>query len=124
MAKSSPKPAKKSAAKPAAKPAPKPAAKPAVKTISAPIAKAVPNPAAKAVPAPVAESAPVPAASSAPKPFLRTTGLSPKEQRLQALRAKLAHTSSGAKPLPGASAQSFSAKSFTGKKTPFQRKAV
>jgi hypothetical protein len=44
---------------------------------------------------------------------------------LQALRAKLAHTQSGAKPLPGASAQTFSAKSsFTGKKTAFQRKAV
>jgi hypothetical protein len=74
------------------------------------------KPAAKAVAAP-----PPP---PAPKPVFRTTGLSPKEQRLQALREKLAHKSSGAKPLPGASAQSFSAKSFTGKKTPFQRKAV
>lgn len=105
MAKS--KPAPKSAAK-------KPAEKPVPKTAPAPVAK----------PVPVAKSVPAPAAPLAPKPFLRTTGLSPKEQRLQALRAKLAHTSSGAKPLPGASAQSFSAKSFTGKKTPFQRKAV
>jgi hypothetical protein len=61
----------------------------------------------------------------APKPLLRTTGLSPKQQKLQALLAKTAHASSGAKPLPGASAQAFKAKTnFTGKKTSFQRKAV
>lgn len=59
-----------------------------------------------------------------PKPS-RTTGLSPKEQKLQALREKAAHTKNGAKPLPGASASSFKAKtSFTGKKTAFQRKAT
>jgi hypothetical protein len=104
MAKPAPKPAAKSPAKSAK------SAKPAVKTI------------AKPAPAPVAQTAPAPPPT--PKPILRTTGLSPKEQRLQALREKLAHKSSGAKPLPGASAQSFSAKSFTGKKTPFQRKAV
>jgi hypothetical protein len=111
MAKSAPKPAAKSA-KPAAKAIskPEPAAKPAAVAKSAP-----PAPAAKPAPAPL------PAVS---RPVLRTTGLSPREQKLQALRAKLAHTTSGAKPLPGASAQSFSAKSFTGKKTPFQRKAV
>jgi hypothetical protein len=113
MAKSTSKPAPKPATK---KSIAKPAAKPAVKTISAPAAMPAPAPAAKAAPAP-----PPP---PEPKPFVRTTGLSPREQKLQALRAKLAHTSSGAKPLPGASAQSFSAKSFTGKKTPFQRKAV
>ena len=113
MAKSTSKPAPKPATK---KSIAKPAAKPAVKTIYAPAAKPAPAPAAKAAPAP-----PPP---PEPKPFVRTTGLSPREQKLQALRAKLAHTSSGAKPLPGASAQSFSAKSFTGKKTPFQRKAV
>ena len=113
MAKSTSKPAPKPATK---KSIAKPAAKPAVKTISAAAAKPSPAPAAKAAPAP-----PPP---PEPKPFVRTTGLSPREQKLQALRAKLAHTSSGAKPLPGASAQSFSAKSFTGKKTPFQRKAV
>ena len=113
MAKSTSKPAPTPATK---KSIAKPAAKPAVKTISAPAAKPAPAPAAKAAPAP-----PPP---PEPKPFVRTTGLSPREQKLQALRAKLAHTSSGAKPLPGASAQSFSAKSFTGKKTPFQRKAV
>jgi hypothetical protein len=107
MAKSTPKPApKKSAAKPAAKPA--------VKTISASATKPSPVTIAKAAPTTIAP----------PAPFVRTTGLSPREQKLQALRAKLAHTNSGAKPLPGASAQSFSAKSFTGKKTPFQRKAV
>jgi hypothetical protein len=63
---------------------------------------------------------------SAAKPTTtRTTGLSPKEQKLQALLAKTAHKNSGAKPAPGASAQSFSAKtSFAGKKTSFQRKAV
>lgn len=55
----------------------------------------------------------------------RTTGLSPREQKLQALRDKLARTSEGAKPLPGASAAGFKAKSsFTGKKTAFQRKAT
>ena len=57
----------------------------------------------------------------------RKTGLSPKEQRLQALREKLAHAENGAR--PGASATgsspSFKAKSsFTGKKTAFQRKAT
>jgi hypothetical protein len=82
-------------------------------------AKAPTKAAAKAATA--VASAPAPAA----KPVLRTTGLSPKEQRLQALLAKAAHKSSGAKPAPGASAQSFSAKtSFAGKKTSFQRKAV
>jgi hypothetical protein len=113
MAKSTSKPSPKPATK---KSVAKPAAKPAVKTISAPVAKPSPAPVAKAAPAPVTPPAPT--------PFIRTTGLSPREQKLQALRAKFAHTSSGAKPLPGASAQSFSAKSFTGKKTPFQRKAV
>lgn len=55
----------------------------------------------------------------------RTTGLSPKEQKLQALREKAAHKSSGAKPEPGASASGFKAKSsFAGKKTAFQRKAT
>lgn len=55
----------------------------------------------------------------------RKTGLSPKEQKLQALREKAAHAHSGAKPLPGASAAGFKAKSsFTGKKTAFQRKAT
>lgn len=55
----------------------------------------------------------------------RKTGLSPKEQKLQALREKAAQTSNGAKPLPGASASAFKAKnSFTGKKTAFQRKAT
>jgi hypothetical protein len=58
-------------------------------------------------------------------PASRTNGLSPKEQKLQAMLAKAAHKTSGAKPAPGASAQSFSAKtSFAGKKTSFQRKAV
>ena len=55
----------------------------------------------------------------------RKTGLSPKEQKLQALREKAAHVQSGAKPLPGASATGFKAKnSFMGKKTAFQRKAT
>jgi hypothetical protein len=65
-------------------------------------------------------TAPAPSATPA-----RTTGLSPKQQKLQALLAKTAHVSSGAKPLPGASAQAFKAKTnFAGKKTSFQRKAV
>ncbi len=55
----------------------------------------------------------------------RKTGLSPAQQKLQALREKAAHAKSGAKPLPGASAAGFKAKnSFTGKKTAFQRKAT
>jgi hypothetical protein len=67
-------------------------------------------------------TAPVPKAPAAP---VRTTGLSPKQQKLQALLAKSAHVNSGAKPLPGASAQAFKAKTnFAGKKTSFQRKAV
>ena len=62
---------------------------------------------------------------SIPKPtFVRKTGLSPREQKLQALREKLANAKSG-KPAPGASSSGFSAKSsFTGKKTAFQRKAT
>jgi hypothetical protein len=61
-----------------------------------------------------------------PKPApARRTGLSPKEQKLQALREKLANASTGAKPAAGASATGFKAKSsFTGKKTAFQRKAT
>lgn len=60
-----------------------------------------------------------------PPPVTRKTGLSPKEQKLQALRDKLAQSKSGAKPAPGASATGFKAKnSFTGKKTAFQRKAT
>ena len=64
--------------------------------------------------------------TDAPKPVpTRKTGLSPKEQKLQALREKAAHASSGAKPAPGASAAGFKAKtSFAGKKTAFQRKAT
>jgi hypothetical protein len=69
-------------------------------------------------------TAPAPATTSPATP-VRTTGLSPKQQKLQALLAKTAHASSGAKPLPGASAQAFKAKTnFAGKKTSFQRKAV
>ncbi len=61
----------------------------------------------------------------APKPApTRKTGLSPAQQKLQAVREKAAHIKSGAKPLPGASASSFKATSFTGKKTAFQRKAT
>jgi hypothetical protein len=98
-----------------AAPAAKIPAKAATAAASKPLAKPAPAAApAKATPPP-----------PAPKPILRTTGLSPKEQRLRALLAKAAHQNSGAKPAPGASAQSFSAKtSFAGKKTSFQRKAV
>jgi hypothetical protein len=121
MAKSTPKPAAKAPAKsaqPAAKPAPKP-----VFTKHNP--KAAPSPVAKAAPASVTKAAPAALPAAGPAPILRTTGLSPKQQRLLALREKLAHKNSGAKPLPGASASAFKAKaSFTGKKTAFQRKAV
>jgi hypothetical protein len=56
----------------------------------------------------------------------RKTGLSPKEQKLQALREKMAAQSgTGAKPSATASTGGFKAKSsFTGKKTAFQRKAT
>jgi hypothetical protein len=64
-----------------------------------------------------------------PKPTLtRKTGLGPKEQKLQALREKLASASAGAK--PGAAKASgtpagFQGKSTTaGRKTAFQRKAT
>ena len=54
----------------------------------------------------------------------RKTGLSPKEQKLQALREKLAQTAAGT-PKHNGSTAGFKAKSsFTGKKTAFQRKAT
>ena len=53
----------------------------------------------------------------------RKTGLSPREQKLQAMREKLAQAKTG-KPLPGASATGFSAKSSFTRKTAFQRKAT
>jgi hypothetical protein len=61
-----------------------------------------------------------------PKPTpTRTTGLSPAQQKLQALREKAAHSKSGAKPVAGASAAAFKARNtFNGKKTNFQRKAT
>jgi hypothetical protein len=59
---------------------------------------------------------------AAPK---RTTGLSPKEQKLQALREKLAKADNTAKPVAGHTTNSVKAKtSFAGKKTLFNRKAV
>ena len=58
----------------------------------------------------------------------RKTGLSPKEQKLQALREKLANASAGAKPEAGkanGSATGFHGKSTTAcRKTAFQRKAT
>jgi hypothetical protein len=58
-------------------------------------------------------------------PPKRTTGLSPKEQKLQALREKLAKSDTSAKHATNASANSVKAKtSFAGKKTLFNRKAV
>ena len=64
-----------------------------------------------------------------PKPTLtRKTGLSPKEQKLQALREKLANASAGVKPgaaKANGSAGGFQGKSTTaGRKTAFQRKAT
>lgn len=58
-----------------------------------------------------------------PKP-VRTTGLSPKEQKLQALREKLNQTSGGGRPAASASGGGFKAKSNVAKKTAFQRKAT
>ncbi|HWB33052.1 MAG TPA: hypothetical protein VG714_07765 [Acidobacteriaceae bacterium] len=60
---------------------------------------------------------------SVPKPFVRKTGLSPKEQKLQALREKLANAKGG-KQAHGASASGFSAKGNVARKTAFQRKAT
>jgi len=55
----------------------------------------------------------------------RKTGLSPKEQKLQALREKLAAQNTPGAPKHNANAAGFKAKSsFTGKKTAFQRKAT
>jgi len=62
-----------------------------------------------------------------PKPgAVRTTGLGPKAQKLQALREKAAQSKGGAKPLAAAAGNSVKAKdSFANtKKTTFQRKAV
>jgi hypothetical protein len=56
----------------------------------------------------------------------RKTGLSPKEQKLQALRDKLVKTSTGAKPTPatGTTAGFQGKGTLAGKKTAFQRKAT
>jgi hypothetical protein len=54
----------------------------------------------------------------------RTTGLSPKEQKLQALREKLAKSDTGAKHSTTASTNVKAKTSFAGKKTLFNRKAV
>jgi len=55
----------------------------------------------------------------------RKTGLSPKEQKLQALREKLAAQSAPGATKHNGAATGFKAKSsFTGKKTAFQRKAT
>jgi hypothetical protein len=55
----------------------------------------------------------------------RTTGLSPAQQKLQALREKAARSKTGGTPAPNASSASFKARNtFNGKKTNFQRKAT
>ena len=54
----------------------------------------------------------------------RKTGLSPKEQKLQALREKLAQSAPGTPKHNGAAAGFKAKSSFTGKKTAFQRKAT
>jgi hypothetical protein len=57
---------------------------------------------------------------------VKTRGLSPKAQKLQALREKAAKENNGGNPVAGASTASVKAKdSFAGtKKTSFQRKAT
>ncbi len=63
--------------------------------------------------------------AAAPRPGIKVGGLSPAAQKLQNLREKAAQGKSGAKPVPGASAASFKAKTLAGtKKVSFQRKAV
>jgi len=62
-----------------------------------------------------------------PKPApLRRTGLSPKEQKLQALREKLANAKAGGKHAQNAASSSggFTAKGTVARKTAFQRKAT
>lgn len=61
-----------------------------------------------------------------PKPApVRKTGLSPREQKLQALREKLANAKAGGKAAShGDSGGSFSAKNSIARKTAFQRKAT
>lgn len=55
----------------------------------------------------------------------RKTGLSPKQQKLQAALDKAAQKKAGVKTAHGNSTGSFTAKnSFAGKKTAFQRKAT
>ena len=61
---------------------------------------------------------------SKPSVPTRKTGLSPKEQKLQALREKLAHTAPGAKPGATSTGSAFRAKSNVARKTNFQRKAT
>jgi len=59
-----------------------------------------------------------------PKAPLRKTGLSPKEQKLQAMLEKMKGKAAGAKPVDGGAAGGFKAKGNVAKKTSFQRKAT
>ena len=60
-----------------------------------------------------------------PSVSVRKTGLSPKQQKLQAALDKAAQKQAGMKTTHGNSTGSFNAKStFAGKKTAFQRKAT
>jgi hypothetical protein len=60
-----------------------------------------------------------------PKPApTRKTGLSPAQQKLQALREKAMQSKSGVKQTSGNSAGGFKAKGSFTKKTQFQRKAT
>ena len=61
---------------------------------------------------------------SKPTAPTRKTGLSPREQKLQALREKLANAATGAKPGATATGSTFRAKSNVARKTAFQRKAT
>ena len=68
------------------------------------------------------DDSPLPAKPTTPT---RKTGLSPKQQKLQAALDKAAQKQAGVKNAHNASAGSFNAKSsFAGKKTAFQRKAT
>ena len=58
-----------------------------------------------------------------PKAPVRKTGLSPKEQKLQAMLEKMKGKAAGAKPLDGG-AGGFKAKGNVARKTSFQRKAT
>lgn len=62
--------------------------------------------------------------STTPKPAVRKTGLSPKQQKLQAMLEKMKGKDAKGGEFGGSSAGGFKAKGTVAKKTAFQRKAT